>query len=55
MEKWVKEAKEIAESEAKDFIESMNSIAEEKDLEPEWFLEEVIKNIHRLKGKEYET
>ncbi len=52
MEKWLKEAKEIAGSEAKDFIENMNSIAEEKDLEPEWFLEEVIKNIHRFKGEQ---
>ncbi len=51
MEQWLKEAKEIAKSEAMNFVENMKSIADEKDLEPEWFLEEVVKNIHRIKGE----
>jgi len=52
MEKWLKEAKEIAKAGANDFIENMKGIAEEKDLEPVWFLEEVVKNIYRIKGEQ---
>ena len=51
MEKWLKEAEEIAKSEAADFIENMNKVASDHDLEPEWFIEEVVKNINNLKGE----
>lgn len=49
MEDWLKEAKEIAQYEAKDFVENMKTIAEKKDLDFEWFLEEVVANIHKIK------
>ena len=51
MEKWLKEAEEIPKSEAADFIENMNKVASDHDLEPEWFIEEVVKNINNLKGE----
>ena len=44
MEQWLKDAKELAHSEAEDFIKNMNDIASKYDLEPEWFIEEVVKN-----------
>lgn len=46
---WLVQAKKTAKSEAEDFVESMQSIAESLDVDKEWFLEEVIKNIHQLK------
>jgi hypothetical protein len=50
MEKWLEDAKKIAKSEAEDFIENMNYLADSKNLDREWFIEEVVKNIHKLKG-----
>lgn len=49
MDDWLVEAKERAKSEAKDFIENMNDIADELNIEPIWFIEEVVKNIQFLK------
>lgn len=49
MEQWVKEAKDRARTEAEFFINDMKLTAEEEDLEPIWFIDEVIKNIQRLK------
>lgn len=54
MEQWLKDAKELARSEAEDFIKDMTDIASKYDLEPEWFIEEVVKNIHRLKNTDNE-
>ncbi len=50
MEQWLKDAKELAHSEAEDFIKDMNDIASKYDLEQEWFIEEVVKNIHQIKN-----
>lgn len=50
-EKWLIEAKQTAKEQAEDFVSYMKTIADEKNLEPEWFIEEVLKNIHKLKGK----
>ena len=50
MEQWLKEAKALPQSEVKDFIENMNTIVSKYDLEPEWFIEEVVKNIHQIKN-----
>lgn len=49
MNDWLTDAKERAKSEAEDFIEYMNCIASELNIEPIWFIEEVVKNIHKLK------
>ena len=51
MEDWIKVAKDRAKSEAECFIENMKDIAEEEEVEPIWFIEEVIKNVHNLKDK----
>ena len=50
MEQWLKDAKELARSEAENFVEDMTGIASRHDLEPEWFIEEVVKNIHQMKN-----
>ena len=50
MNDWLVDAKERAKSGAKDFIENMNDIANRLNIEPIWFIEEVVKNIHQLKG-----
>lgn len=50
MDKWLKEAKERAEEEAKDFIENMHLTADSLDIERDWFIDEVVKSIHKLKG-----
>ncbi len=49
MEQWIKDAKELAKSEAEAFVENMKDIASANDLEEVWFIEEVIKNIHNIK------
>ena len=51
MEQWFKEAKDRAKVEAECFIDSMKSIAEEENIDPIWFIDEVIKNIHNLKSE----
>ena len=48
---WLKDAKDTAKEEAESFIENMYEIADSKDLEREWFLEEVVKNIHKIKSE----
>ena len=48
---WLKDAKDTAKEEAQSFIDNMYKIADSKDLEKEWFLEEVIKNIHKIKNE----
>lgn len=48
---WLKDAKDIAKEEAENFVENMYEIADSKDLEREWFLEEVVKNMHEIKSK----
>lgn len=50
MEQWLKDAKELARSEAEDFIRDMTNLACKYDLESEWFIEEVVKNIHQIKN-----
>ena len=49
MEKWIKEAKERAKAEAEFFVESMVEIADEMNIERTWFVEEVVKHIHKIK------
>ena len=49
MEQWLKDAKKLAQSEAKYIVDSMKDMAIEHDLEAEWFIEEVVKNIHKIK------
>ena len=49
MEQWIKDAKELAKSEAEDFVENMKYIASANNLEEVWFIEEVVKNIHTIK------
>lgn len=50
-EKWLTEAKKRAKDEAEYFVEEMYRIAETNDIESEWFINEVVKHIHELKGK----
>ena len=47
-EKWITEAKERAKEEAEQFVENMQYIAELEDIDEEWFIEEVVKNIHKI-------
>lgn len=49
MEQWIKDAKELAKSEAEAFVVNMKDVASANDLEEVWFIEEVIKNIHNIK------
>ena len=49
MEQWLKDAKDRAKTEPGCFIDDMRYIAETEDLDPIWFIDEVIKNIHELK------
>ena len=51
-EKWLTEAKVRAKEEAEWFVENMQDIAEFEDIDKEWFLEEVIKNIHKIKNNQ---
>lgn len=53
MEKWIHEAKEQAKMRAKCFIEDCFEEADELQVERIWFLEEAIKNVHRLKEDRY--
>ncbi|MCR5773166.1 MAG: hypothetical protein K6G87_18245 [Butyrivibrio sp.] len=48
MEKWLRDAKKQAQSEAECFVQDMQYIAEQNNIEPEWFIEEVVKNIHKI-------
>ena len=49
IEQWLIEAKETAKIQAELFIEHMKRIADEENLEPVWFIEEVVMNIHKMK------
>lgn len=49
MEQWLKDAKAQAQNEAENFVQDMRYVAEQNNLEPDWFIEEVIKNIHKIK------
>lgn len=49
LEKWLKEAKEIAKQEAFNIVEEMFEIADSRHLDRFWFLTEVMSNIARLK------
>ena len=51
MEQWIKEAKDRAKAEAECFIEDMKNIADKDNIDPIWFIDEVIKNIHSLKDE----
>ena len=50
---WLQEAKNRAEFEADVFIEEMKSLAEQSNIEVTWFLEEVIKNLNKIKNEKY--
>lgn len=49
MEQWIADAKDRAKTEAECFVEDMKHIAEKENLDPVWFIEEVVKNIHTIK------
>lgn len=51
MDDWLKEAKERAREEATTFISLLNEVADELNVEKEWFIEETVKNVHQLKSK----
>ena len=48
MEKWLREAKDLAKKEADSFIEHMREIADSIDVDDTWFIEEVIKATRYL-------
>ena len=48
---WLDEAKERAKYEAEGFIYDMRKLADEMNIESNWFIEEVIKNIHKEQKK----
>ena len=45
MEDWLKDAKELAKSEAEYFVKNLIDVANTNNLDAEWFVEEVVKNI----------
>ena len=51
-EQWLIEAKQTAKIQAELFIEHMKHIADEENLEPVWFIEEVVMNIHKMKEEQ---
>ena len=55
MEDWLKDAKELAKSEAEYFVESLIGIAHTNNLDTEWFVAEVVKNIHKIKSNPNES
>ena len=55
MEDWLKNAKELAKFEAECFVKNLTDVADANDLDAEWFVEEVLKNIHKIKGKPHES
>lgn len=48
MEQWLEDTKRQAKDEATYFIETMAEIADELNVDKEWFIEEVVKNIHTV-------
>ena len=51
MEQWLKNAKEAAKWQAECFVKDMEEIACEDNLDPQWFITEVIKNINSIMRK----
>ena len=51
-EQWLIEAKQTAKIQAELFIDHMKHIADEENLEPVWFIEEVVMNIHKMKEEQ---
>lgn len=43
-EKWLSDVKRLARFEAEYFVDSVKSTAERNDLDPDWFVNEVIRN-----------
>ena len=50
MEDWLKDAKTLALSEAEYFVSNLKDVAEANHLDAEWFIEETVKCIHRIKN-----
>lgn len=48
MEKWLSDAKQVAKDEAEEFVHTMKMLASHYNLESEWFIDEVLKNINQL-------
>ena len=51
-DQWVKRAKDLAVFQAEYLIESVRGTAEIYDIDFEWFIDEVIKNMNKLKKNE---
>ena len=47
---WIDNSKFRAKAEATYFVGDMEKIASDLDVDSAWFIEEVIKNIHKLIG-----
>lgn len=52
MDQWLKDAKNRAKDEAEYIIHSLKEIAATESIDERWFIDEVIKNIHNLKGEQ---
>ena len=52
MERWLKDARNRAKDEAEFIIHSLKEIAATENLDEHWFIDEVVKNIHNLKGEQ---
>lgn len=49
---WLEEIKDIAHTEAELFINNMKHLANKYDIEPDWFINEVLSNVRKMKGEE---
>lgn len=47
---WLEEIKNIAHEEAEVFVNDMEHLANEHDIEPDWFINEVLSNVRKIKG-----
>ncbi len=50
MEEWIKNAKDVAKWEADWIIKNIEITAEQQQVDKDWFIEEVLKNIRSKKG-----
>lgn len=50
-ENWLEEAKQAAKEEAEEYVSYLINEAERRDIESWWYIEEVVKNIHKIKDK----
>ena len=50
-EDWLVNARALAKEEAVDFVEYLKHLADVNDLEEEWFIKEVVKNINALNNE----